>query len=168
MRSVPLVGRLGLVLQLGCLACLLGGVARAAEIEATGPAECPDSAELGFRVERNVGVSLAQAPAVKFVVAMQRTTGAYAARLSATGEGDTQPKERALGGADCGELADAVVVAMTLALGEAAPAPAAAAPPAAAELSPAVEARASEAAPNAAAPDDPKPSETASPSGLQP
>ena len=171
MRGSRVPGRLGLVLALG--GSLLGGLARAAEIEAQGPSECPDSAELGFRVERNVGVPLAQAPAVKFVVTMQRAAGAYAARLSAAAEGDTQTKERALGGADCNELADAVVVAMTLALGEAASDETAAPPPVAsapaeAALPPALEARASEAAPSAAVPDDPQPSEPARAGGLSP
>jgi hypothetical protein len=168
MRGAPLIGRLGLVLELGCLSISFGGVARAAEIVAQGPSECPDSAELGFRVERNVGVPLARAPAVKFVVEMQRSAGTYAARLSATGDGDTEAKERALTGADCGELADAVVVAITLALGEAAAAPAPAAPPI--ETAPAlpVAARASEVASNVAVSDAPQTSEPAHADGLRP
>lgn len=105
----------------GLLGCVLlsAGMARAAEVEARGPSECPDSAELGFRVERSLGTSLAQAPMMRFVVAMERSAGGYAARLTATGEGDAPSKERDLAGADCEELADALVVAMTLALGDA-------------------------------------------------
>lgn len=106
--------------------------AHAAEVEARGPAECPDAAELGFRVERNVGVPLARAPAIQFVVETEKKrAGAYVARLKATSAGGTQDRERALTGADCSELADAIVVAITLALGAAAspPEPAAAAPP---------------------------------------
>jgi hypothetical protein len=165
MRGASVVGRLGLVLELGYLSFSFAGVARAAEIEARGPSECPDSAELGFRVERNVGVSLAAAPGVKFVVEMQRAGGAYSARLSTTGDEPTQVKERALTGADCDELADAVVVAMTLALGEAAASPVVS-PPAEAAAPP-VQTLASDAAPNAAVADAPPPSEAA-PTSLRP
>src|SRR5690348_2379171 len=96
----------------GLLGCsLLGvGVAQAAEVQARGPSECPDSAELGFRLERSVGVVLAEAPAMTFVVEMQRSAGGYAARL-AVGQGPGAPsKERSLVGADCEALSDAVVV----------------------------------------------------------
>lgn len=122
MRGARVVGLLGF---LGCT--LWGGLplavkaAHAAEVVATGPSECPDSAELGFRVERNVGVPLLQAPAVKFVVEMQRGTSAYAARVRVIGRSGTEGKERELSAPSCTELADAVVVAMTLALGAAAP-----------------------------------------------
>lgn len=93
--------------------------ASAAELQTQGPAGCPDSTELGFRVERNLGVPLAQAPAVKFVVEMVRAAGIYRAQLRATSEGGAEGKQRTLTGASCSELADAVVVAMTLALGAA-------------------------------------------------
>lgn len=121
MRGARVAGLLGFV---GC--ALSGGAplaitaARAAELEARGPSECPDSAELGFRVERNVGVPLAQAPAVKFVVEMRHAANTYAARLVVSGASATESKQRELSAASCGELADAVVVAMTLALGAAA------------------------------------------------
>lgn len=102
------------------LGWLLGtGSAEAAEIVVHGPAECPDSGELGFRVERNVGMSLAQAPAMTFVADMARGAQGYAARLTVVGGGDGENKQRALTGASCEELADALVVAMTLALGAA-------------------------------------------------
>jgi hypothetical protein len=123
MHGTRLAGLLGFC---GCFlsgsAPLLLAAASAAEVEAKGPAECPDSAELGFRVERNVGVPLAQAPALRFEIEMERTANAYAARLraiTASGEG----KQRALSGTDCAELADALVVAMTLALGRASATP---------------------------------------------
>jgi hypothetical protein len=117
-------------LWVGLLSCSfsVAASARAAEIDARGPAECPDSAELGFRVERHLGVPLAQAPAAKFVVEMERGAAAYTARLSVLGGVGAESKGRALEGADCNELADAIVVALTLALG-AAEAPAAEAPP---------------------------------------
>jgi len=101
---------------LGC-SLLVVGSARAAEVVAQGPSECPDADELGFRLERGVGLPLAQAPAMRFAVEMERTAGGYAARLTVAGQGEEQGKERSLTGADCEELADAVVVAMTLALG---------------------------------------------------
>lgn len=110
----------------GFLGCSLWGLglpvsaAQAAEVMATGPAECPDSAELGFRVARNLGVPLPQAPAVRFVVDMQRANGAYAARLRVLAERASDDKQRQLNAPDCSELADVVVVAMTLALGAAA------------------------------------------------
>jgi hypothetical protein len=56
---------------------------------------------------------------VKFVVEMERAAGAYRARLQASNASGAEGKERTLTGADCNELADAVVVAMTLALGAA-------------------------------------------------
>lgn len=114
MRSAVLLGIAG--------SLLLGtGVAAAAELEAHGPAECPDGVELGFRVERNVKVPLAQAPPVHFVVQMENGSPGYVARISATGAAGKETKERVLSGADCSQLADAVVVAITLALGASAP-----------------------------------------------
>jgi hypothetical protein len=100
-------------------ACLLLGAASAsaAEIEARGPRECPDTGELSFRVERSVNSSLVEAPAVKFVIDMNRSAAGYVAHVALVGPGDSEAKERVLTGADCNQLADAIVVAVTLALG---------------------------------------------------
>jgi len=102
---------------------LLAGLARpagAAQLEAHGPAECADAAELSFRVERSLGAPLASAAPLRFEVLMQRGVDAYVARIRLLdgGSGNTA-KERVLSAADCGKLADAVSVAIALALGEA-------------------------------------------------
>lgn len=102
---------------------LLAGSARpagAAQLEAHGPAECADAAELSFRVERSLGAPLASAAPLAFEVLMQRGVDAYVARIRLLdgGSGNTA-KERVLSAADCGKLADAVSVAIALALGEA-------------------------------------------------
>lgn len=101
---------------LGC-SLLVASPAAAAEVTARGPSECPDASELGFRLERGAGVPLAEAPATRFDVNMERTVGGYAARLAVVERAGAQSKERSLTGVDCDELADAIVVAMTLALG---------------------------------------------------
>jgi hypothetical protein len=116
MRSAVLLGIAG-SLSLG------SAVATGAEIEAHGPPQCPDGMELGFRVERNVKVPLAQAPPVHFVVQMEHGAPGYVARISATGAASNEAKERVLSAADCSQLADAVVVAITLALGASGPVP---------------------------------------------
>lgn len=104
-------------------ACLVLGAAaaRAAEIEARGPRECPDTAELSFRIERSVNGTLAEAPAVKFVIEMDRGSAGYVASVAVLGTSGSEAKERVLTGADCHQLADAIVVAVTLALGASAP-----------------------------------------------
>jgi hypothetical protein len=108
-------------LLVGLVAALTHGatLARAAELEARGPTECPDSPELAFRVERNVGMSLAQAPDVKFVVGIERSAAAYVAHVAMAGAVGGESKERVFTAADCSELADAIVVAVALALGAA-------------------------------------------------
>lgn len=93
--------------------------AGAAEIEARGPAECPDGGELAFRVERNAKLSLERAPAVQFEIEMTRAAEAYVAHVKMTDASASQTKERVLQGTDCNQLGDAIVVAITLALGEA-------------------------------------------------
>jgi hypothetical protein len=125
--------------------------ARAAELQARGPAECPDGMELAFRVERNAQVTLALAPAVRFDVAMERAAAGYVAHVRMTGAGAHETKERLLSGASCAELGDAIVVAVTLALGAVEPAPATPAPseaPASArELAPSAQAVSADAPP---------------------
>jgi hypothetical protein len=109
---------------LGCLSLWLGAAsALAAELRARGPAECPDGVELAFRVERNAKVALPLAPPVMFDVEMERAATGYVAHIQMTGAGADQTKERVLSGADCGQLSDAIVVAITLALGAAEPIP---------------------------------------------
>jgi hypothetical protein len=102
---------------------LLAGTARsvqAAELEAHGPSECADTAELSFRVERSLGAPLASAAPLSFEVLMQRGVSAYVARIRVTKDSSGSGKERLLNASDCSKLADAVSVAITLALGQAA------------------------------------------------
>ena len=111
----------------GVWACLFIGwnaPARAAELRARGPAECPDGVELAFQVERNAKLALALAPPVKFDVDMERAANGYVAHIHMSGARTDETKERMLSGADCNQLGDAIVVAVTLALGAAEPAPA--------------------------------------------
>ncbi|HEU4583600.1 MAG TPA: hypothetical protein VFS67_35320 [Polyangiaceae bacterium] len=130
--------------RVGIWASLLIGwntSARAAELQARGPAECPEGAELAFRVERNAQVALALAPPVTFDVAMERAAAGYVARVRVSGGGADETKERVLSAADCAELSDAIVVAVTLALGAVEPVRAAPseAPAAVSELAPAAQ-----------------------------
>ena len=107
----------------GCLSLwLCAASALAAELQARGPTECPDGVELAFRVERNAKVALSLAPPVKFEIEMARATAGYVAHIHMSGAGADQTKERVLSGTDCAELGDAIVVAITLALGAAEPA----------------------------------------------
>lgn len=108
----------------GCLSLsLCAASVRAAELQARGPAECPDGVELAFRVERNAKVALALAPPVKFEIEMDRAAPGYVARVRMTGASAQETKERVLSGADCSQLSDAIVVAVTLALGAVEPQP---------------------------------------------
>ena len=100
-------------------ALLVTGSAQAADVVVHGPSGCPDSAELGFRVERNVGMTLDQAPAMSFDVQLSRSASGYAGRLRAVTARDAESKERSFTGASCEELSDAIVVAIALALGAA-------------------------------------------------
>ena len=96
--------------------------ARAAELSARGPAECPDAPELAFRVERNLGMPLAQAAPLGFAVVFEPPAPAqaqYTARLETRrNEVDgAASAQRVLSARDCGQLGDAVSVAIALAIG---------------------------------------------------
>jgi hypothetical protein len=85
-----------------------------------GPSECADTGELAFRVERSLGAPLASAAPLSFEVLVWRGASAYVARIRMTnGSSAAGAKERVLNATDCGRLADAVSVAIALALGEA-------------------------------------------------
>jgi hypothetical protein len=86
-----------------------------------GPSECADTGEVVFRVERSLGAPLAEAAPLSFEVLLQRGASAYVARIRvATGSSAAGAKERVLSADDCGKVADAVSVAIALALGQAA------------------------------------------------
>ena len=92
--------------------------ASAAELTASGPAACPDVAELSFRVERAIGMPLAHAAPLRFDVRFAGEAAAFTARLAVEPSDLSAPRsERMLGARQCGELADAVAVAIALALG---------------------------------------------------
>jgi hypothetical protein len=109
------------------LGLALGGGTRpanAAELTASGPRECADAVELWFRVERAIGMSLAQAAPLAFDVVMERTAAGYVARIGVVGaEPRAARLTRELSATECGKLVDAVSVAVALALGAAAPNP---------------------------------------------
>src|SRR6185312_9013616 len=96
-------------------------IARAAELVAQGPTGCVDTAELSFRVERSVGMPLASAAPLKFEVVFQRAGSGYTARVSVVDAGGSRARERQLRADDCEQLADAVSVAVAIALGAADP-----------------------------------------------
>jgi hypothetical protein len=149
------------------LASVMTGVAapaRAAELAARGPAECPDVAELTFRVERAIGMSIAHTAPLRFSVLFEAAPpGSYTARLGVERREPPARSERVLGARACTELADAVAVAIALALGAEEPlgslATKPAPPPAgepgsfASEAAPLAVARADRAAPARATPD---------------
>lgn len=93
---------------------------RAAELSVRGPRECADGAELQFRVERAIHMPLSRAARLGFSVGFAREGAVgYTARLSveAPGGGSERSSERVLTAPSCGELSDAVSVAIALALG---------------------------------------------------
>jgi hypothetical protein len=108
---------LGLAL-LGASWVGLARPARAAELVASGPAQCPDTAELAFLVERALGTPLAAAAPLRLRVLFEVAGGAgYRARLAVESPGAALPgSERALNARECGPLGDAVAVAIALAL----------------------------------------------------
>jgi hypothetical protein len=100
---------------------LLGSVVassrvQAAELVVHGPASCPDVSELTFRVERVIGVPLAQAAPLRFDVQFDAASGMFSARLEVEASA-ASGTERVLRAQGCSELADAVAVAIALALG---------------------------------------------------
>lgn len=105
--------RFGLALAAGHVAASVTGVARAAEVVARGPHGCPDAGELTFRVERRMNMPLAQAAPLRFDVTMEQATSGHRARIEVTPRG----WRRELAAPDCEELAEAVSIAIALALG---------------------------------------------------
>jgi hypothetical protein len=94
------------------LACSMAARAGAAELAWSAPPGCPEHAEVVFRIERALGGSLAEAPPLHLRVGVQRARGgAFTASLDAEG------RARTLTAPDCIRLADAVAVAVSLALG---------------------------------------------------
>jgi hypothetical protein len=94
------------------------GTADAAELSVRGPVPCVDAAELSFRVERAIGMPLAQAAPLTFAVEMERGADGFVARIRVAGESTrTVALERVLTDRSCARLADAVAVAIALALG---------------------------------------------------
>jgi hypothetical protein len=112
MRGWILVG------LLGCVGAGAPGLASAADLEAHGPAECADASELSFRVQRSIGMPLEQAAPLAFDVEMEHAGAGYQAVIrvvDSSAGGET--KQRVLTADDCAKLADAVGVAVALALG---------------------------------------------------
>jgi hypothetical protein len=93
--------------------------ARAAELVVSGPVQCPDTAELAFRVERALGTPLVAAARLRLRVRFEAAGGAgYRAWLAVeSSDGAVPGSERELNARECGPLGDAVAVAIALALG---------------------------------------------------
>jgi hypothetical protein len=112
------------VVTLALVLALVGRArpAEAAELTASGPRECADAVELSFRVERAIGMSLAQAAPLAFEVLIERTAAGPVARIEVTGAAPEATRfTRELRATDCDQLVDAVSVAIALALGAAEP-----------------------------------------------
>jgi hypothetical protein len=113
-------------------AALVPARADAAELAARGPRECPDAAEVTFRVERLLGMPLIRAAVLHFDLEFAAAPNGYEVRLLVSGGETTgSPKQRELRAKTCGEVADAVSIAIALALGARAAEPEALAEPAA-------------------------------------
>lgn len=93
--------------------------ARAAELVVSGPALCPDTAELAYRVERALGTPLDAAALLRLHVRFEAAGSAgYRAWLAVESPDGAMPSsERELKARECGPLGDAVAVAIALALG---------------------------------------------------
>lgn len=89
----------------------------AAELYASGPVGCADVSELGFRVERALGMALSKAAALSFQVHVEPAGHGYAARIQMTDLAlGGLASERVVSAPDCGKLANAISVVVTLAL----------------------------------------------------
>jgi hypothetical protein len=132
MRALAHPGRARIVAGGFATTCWLTAPALAAELTVTGPDACPDAGELAFRVERSIGVPLAESAALRFEVVFEApaTPGAsYTARLRAHGRAaHDATSTRVIRAHDCGRLGDAVGVAIALAIRSPEPAPSGATP----------------------------------------
>lgn len=106
--------------------------ALAAELSVTGPDACPSAGELASRVERSLGVALAESAPLRFEVVFEAPAApdaGYTARLRARARAtpDASSSEvtatRVIRARDCGRLGDAVGVAIALAIRSPEPAP---------------------------------------------
>lgn len=102
-----------LVMALACMVTTRGALG--AELSWQSPQGCPERDELVFRVERALGGELGAAPPLHFDIVVQRSAPGFSATLEVEG------KARSLSAPDCGKLADAVAVAVALALGASEP-----------------------------------------------
>jgi hypothetical protein len=90
--------------------------AHAAELSLAGPAGCSDRDELGFRVERALGSSLAQAPALELDVTIDEGRPGLTARVRVREAPASEWSERRLEAADCARLMDSLSVVIVLAI----------------------------------------------------
>ncbi|MEO8183724.1 MAG: hypothetical protein ABI895_33255 [Deltaproteobacteria bacterium] len=112
-----------LLLELGVAGALLSVAPAlpAAELMVRGPDACPDASELGFRVERAIGMPLVASAPLRFRVLFEPPATAaqgYTARLDARAlDGELASTPRSLRAQDCSRLGDAVAVSIALAIG---------------------------------------------------
>jgi hypothetical protein len=123
--------RWGSALASSWILATLPGLARAADLVARGPEDCPDARELAFRIERKLTMPLEQAAPLRFDVTMEHSLSGHRARIDVTPGG----LHRELAASDCEKLAEAVSIAVALALGNAAAAASASSTSAAAAAS---------------------------------
>jgi hypothetical protein len=116
---MPSSTRLGRALAASCFLTSVPRLAGAAELVARGPEGCPDARELVFRIERRISRPLEQAAPLRFDVNVEHSVAGYRALIDVTPGGF----RRELVASDCEELADAVSIAVALALGSALAAP---------------------------------------------
>ncbi len=110
------------------LASGLAERANAAELSWSAPAGCPVEEDVRARLERELGAELAALPDLAFAARVKSENGGFELLLETRQQG---AHERRIRAATCGELVDALVVAVSLALhsSEAEPEPSAAAEP---------------------------------------
>lgn len=96
---------------MGVMSMVASRGALGAELSWQAPKGCPERDEVVFRVERALGSALDTAPPLRFDVVVQRSAAGFGASLELEG------KTRTLSAPDCNKLADAVAVAVALAIG---------------------------------------------------
>jgi hypothetical protein len=98
--------------------CMMAGrTALGAELIWDGAPGCPEREDVVFRIERALDGSLAAAAPVHFEARVQRSRAGFSAVLDVSDSSHVEGKQRTLSAPDCAKLADAVAVAVTLALG---------------------------------------------------
>src|SRR5688572_5853064 len=86
----------------------------ASDLSWDGPADCAQSEQLQFQVERALGAPLARVAHLHFQVHVERSVPDARARMRVKRERETAFKERHLVAPDCSTLVDTLAVAIAL------------------------------------------------------